>query len=1502
MIRVVRFFNLPLALAILFLITISCPLWAQTETTEPATWAEQQRKAVQTFYKLDQSNNYTESLQYADMNVLPIGIKQTLGNIEVTIAVSDMRWEKTHSELTLFARVKIPDEQDRLLYFGAQGVKLSHTGDIIGDASLVLMGDVPLSILGGTASLTLLGSFDNNTGRAKELTYVSVDCQGFREMGIAAEVAFPENLLVPVTAKGDSTGGKVKARFNTVVKDWSDILASVSLPPFMIKGLKGFVFTMSEAVFDQSDKRNDPNIVYPAGYQATYMIPGNEALWRGVYIRDLSVTLPKPFSDKSDIRPSFGGHNMLIDNNGVSGIFSATGVLPIDRGSASGWRFSVDQFSLALEANHLTEAKFSGQIGLPVTKDSTLGYDAVITANDEYVLKAKVLKDLRFDVLRAQAHLLPNSYIEFKVIDDKFKPEAMLHGTLSFAARLDGSNPQDTTKKALARFNGIEFRSLHLKTDAPRFTAEYFGYKGEIKLMNFPISVSNIGVRAQETEVALMMDINLTLSDNMFAGSTRLEFVGELKKEASGNEHWQYKTLKVSKISVDAQIAGTVQLKASLEILNDDPIYGDGYAGELSLTFSKVLEGMNVTARGMFGRKDFRYWFVDGRVKFPGSGLEVFPPTVFLQGFGGGISYHMKRDGVELAASPTGVKYVPDANTGLGLKSSVLFNIANENAINGEASFEIAFSKSGGLSFAGFYGYAKFMAKIPGAENVEQFVKDKAGKLQELEKTYVKDNGLASLEALKQYDPSGASLKIYQPSEPLGQQGFSAAMGIQYDFEKNSLHSTFDLYVTYAGGLVRGAASNNRAGWAVLHIDKKEWYLHMGTPTDRLGLKMGIAGISIETGSYLMMGSRIPASPPPPQEVADILKKDMAELDYMRDFNALGDGKGFALGASLKVATGDISFLILYANFQAGVGFDIMLKQYENVECYGRSGPVGMDGWYANGQSYVYLQGELGVKVNLWFLKTKVPIIQGAAAALLQAQLPNPVYLKGYLRVEFDVLGGLVSGSCNFKLTIGEKCDMVIPGGSPLDMRMISDLTPANNAEDVDVFTAPQAAFTMPVGKTFTVEGEKGAEIYRISLTEFSIKDNGKAIPGELTWNSKRDAASFLAHEVLPPNRKLHLMVRVGFEQWVYNKWVVVYTAGQKAEEYMERDFITGTAPDNIPVTNVAYSYPVMDQKYFLKDEFQSAYIQLKQGQSYLFSKDFKHEVHITESDGTIQPLDFVYNSGNNRLTYTLPPVSLQTDYAVNIVTLKKPGQESAEATTVSTTTTDSLSSITVKSNQAASVIRSDVGKVLLGYPFSTSRYATLKEKIDNTAKVRSIAGEVTYDVFNLQYDVRDMEPFEAVELVGSDISGGHPLVSAVALLDDAHYTDKIYPMLYKNYPVGGIRVERDKGQGPSPAAIGVVVSTNYQTALENGDYVTAGSRFPYIYDLFHIYKQDYTFLRSAIVNRFLGTKDAPKYEYIMTGTFPFMSWGYYNVQLQYSDPQGSKGTTAQFQYYNFIK
>lgn len=1495
-----------------FTLSAICGFAAVDRTESPVSSEESRQKALQIFTGLDESGKYSDMLSLpsalSEEIELPIGQDRTINNVVYALAISNVKFEHEYAELTVWGRVIIPqneklNESGRTLFFGGEGIKLSYDGNIIGDAFLTLLGDVTIPINNGAASLTLKGDFDMGTGRGNRSTYMSIDCSGFKELAISAEIAFSDQLLKPVNmATGDTIHGKVSAQIQTVVRDWNDILVDLSLPPFAICGLTGFIFEAQHVVFDFSDYHNAPSIVFPGHYEEKYMIPGNPDLWRGVYISALNVILPKQFSNRKNKgkRISFPGRNLIFDQNGVSGKFTAENILSLENGSAGSWAFSVDRFMIELEANQLSGAGFGGSIGLPVARNTQLAYDAFISPDNEYVMTVATKDTLAFDIWAARA-TLENSWVRLKVIGDKFLPEAMLSGSLNIAAGLKPSE-DGLNEKAVVQFNGIKFREMHLQTEAPYFSVKQLGYEGTFSLMNFPLSISKIECISTGQEVWLGFNAQVVLGISPFAmqAATRLEIVGSYAEE-DGRQRWKYKNTKVSEIKINAEVAQVFSINGELTILNDDPVYGDGFAGQVALEIKKALPGVRAEVRAIFGHKDFHYWLVDGSVSFGGSGILVFPPALKLSGFGGGAYYRMKRESGGGEGMPTGSVYSPDGERGLGLKAAILFNIGSKTAINGEASFEMAFNKTGGIAFIGIYGQAQILASIPGTENIEKFVSDKFGQIAQKEKEFLKSNPMETLQKLKLYDSNQAARDLFVGSGKLGQSGFAAAVGIQYDFNENSLHATFDLYVNVLGGMLKGTASGNRAGWSVLHIEPGEWYIHLGTPTDRLGLKFSLGGlITAETGAYLMTGSQIPGSPPPPRQVADILGLELDKLDYMRELNSLGNGRGFAFGTNFSIATGDITFLIIYANFQAGLGFDIMMKDYGDAQCNGHRGPVGINGWFANGQAYVYLQGELGIKIKLFFIRKKIPIIKAGAATLMQAKLPNPAWFAGYLGVKFDLLAGLIKGNIRLKITFGEECELVIPGGSPLGVNVISDLSPADATSQVDVFTAPQVAFTMPVGKSFEMDDDDGTKRFRLTLDEFSLLDNGTPLEGKLQWNANRDVVSLYTNDILPGKVKLKVLVRVGFEEMQKGQWATVYTGGKKAEERMEIAFETGEAPDVIPVSNVEYCYPVCEQHFFLPGELARGYIQLKRGQSYLFSPDLKHEIHFVETGGGMQRLAFNYNKGNNRIEYTIPGFTSGGKYSFNLLTLSKEGGNADNGQEL-VAVGDSDNDITLRKTKAGQVIQSDAGKSLFTYNFGVSRYRTLQEKVSqmplNRHSVWFSGGEIL-----LGYRLLNAEPFDLVDLTGNGFSGGKPLVAIAAVLDDPYYTQKLYPLIYRNYPLpGGITLRNREGSllGVPPVRA-IPIWPEYLTQLENGElngYVQLN--FPYFYNLPAYYKRDYYDLREQVVNRYLGTKLAGEYSDLMNGLFPAFDDGSYRARLEYRLPDGTRGTSVRFEFKN---
>ena len=221
----------------------------------------------------------------------------------------------------------------KTLYFGAEGVKLSYNGRIVGDAKLSLLGDINMPFNQNQWMLTLEGGKINkiNGESNNDNTYVVIDCDGIKELSLKGNVQISRNVLVPLDDKGAmlpeiGTNGKtnrVRGDFALKASDWNDLLVKVSMTPFAItkqtqdKDKGYFSFFVNNAVLDLSDLRTDASVVFP-NYYAThgYLIAGTET-WRGLYVQSLYVGLPQEFKteDHIDSRVSFQAQNLLIDSS-----------------------------------------------------------------------------------------------------------------------------------------------------------------------------------------------------------------------------------------------------------------------------------------------------------------------------------------------------------------------------------------------------------------------------------------------------------------------------------------------------------------------------------------------------------------------------------------------------------------------------------------------------------------------------------------------------------------------------------------------------------------------------------------------------------------------------------------------------------------------------------------------------------------------------------------------------------------------------------------------------------------------------------------------------------------------------------------------------------------------------------------------------------------------------------------------------------------------------------
>lgn len=1442
-------------------------------------------KVQEDFAIIESQNRFIDNLnigtgeQSSTAYNLPVGIKKIVGNIPFTLAITNVRFGNQYGELTLLMKMRIPQsgsKQDKELLFGATDVKITNTGDLVGDVKLSLLKNIPLS-LGNLGNVVFKGSLNDSTGRAESNTYVSLDCNGnFKELSIDADVILNQNTFSLISDRSKP----VTSSFKTVIHDWNDLIAEISLPAFEIKGAEGFEFSLSRATLDLSDLKNPVSFTPDPQYFREYFTLPDPDLWRGLYVDRFTLTFPEQFKNKqSGQKIILEASHLLIDENGITGDVTGKNILSLETGDASGWGFSVNDFKLSLLANNIKGFGFSGQIGIPISeKSQPRPYEAYIS-NNEYLFKVGLGENLSFDIFgQAQMRLDPTSYLLMQVKDRRFSPKLVLNGSMGIDK--DG-----------LKMEQVVFKKLAFATESPYFSVESVEYGGEVKLNNFPVTISDIRFKTANDLAMLGFDIKVNLMQEKIAAGGRLELASQYT-----DGRWKFKGLNIGAIKLEnTQLAG-FSLDGEIRIEKDHPIYGNYFGGYIQATFGALSSGLKVGVTSVFGNKDFRYWYVEGQAEFKGTGIPVGP--VFLNGFTGGAYYRM---------SPTGGSklqaYAPDDKVSLGLKAGVSYHVGSKQALNGDALFEMNFLSSGGIKNIRFYGSAQFMSPL-----------DMSGKLGKLGDMYKKaqakvENISNSLTDKLPGNMSGSDItkKILPDLKLSG--AINAYMAMDYDFPAKTFDADFRVMVYAPGGILRGTGNNNEAGWAKLHCSPQSWYVHVGTPNNPVGLKLGLGPLSLSTQSYFMLGDKL-ENPVVPKEVIDILGITPQEADYMKSPDLAAAGKGVAFGSRFSFDTGDMTFLILYARFMAGAGFDIMLRDMSNYACEGSNTPVGMDGWYANGQCYAYLSGELGVKIKLLFIKKKITVIKGSTAALLQARLPNPTWIGGQLAVRLNVLGGLIKANMKMKMSFGNDCKLVAINGdsSPLDMPLIADLTPYDKDSDVDVFLSPQATFNMPLGEPFDIEDEGGnIKSYRIKLADFSITDSkNQKVEGKVKMNKANDAATFESKEILPPYNDMKVSVSVNFEEYKGGSWSVVSQNGNIARESKEASFKTGGAPNYIPLTNISYCYPVVGQRNFFKEETNAGYVQLKKGQSYLFPDNFTYDANFSAKNGNMAKAAFRYSSSDSRINYSLPDIVNQTDYELVFAasTGGQTGQPSETRKTIGTLTDAEGESFSVDyMQQAAQKITKDGVLEVLKYPFRTSRYNTFGQKL-SVLQLEPTSRYVNTDVRSLLLKSHDSyEIFDEAELTGNGYTAGAPLISAEAMMDNDYYTKDIAPLVYNWYPQKGITITgRDVNEYGVPPSKAFPLYDGYLGYISGDAFNDFMSKIlPFVYELPYYYSKDYYELRTKAVNSFDKGINMQPLMPLINSHFLFIRQGNYKATFRYNLPGGKAGTNRQMDYINTL-
>jgi hypothetical protein len=1481
---------------------------------------------------------YVEQLTGNELVQLPIGISgHTTDGFKADMVIVNAKILPQYIELTAFARIET-QFQNIHLYFAADKLKLSHDGGVIGDWKLYLLGNETLPQIGNKILMTILGGdIKKADGSINGGSYVEFDCNGFKSFKFKSDIRLARSLVVPVNATGvriahtididtdKEAFGKNKEKYVGATLDitasgWNDLLIQIDLPSFELEKLNGWTFKLQNAVVDLSDNQNAPNIVFPPAYTTQGIFPnGNQNTWRGFYAQQVSIKMPKQFNDKKgNTRTEFQANKLLVDNNGVSGDFRGYNVL--EGGSATGWQFKIDTVQVKLEINRIKMSKITGSIK-PAATNSELKFTGFF--NEQlYRLTVKVDKS-DFKMFKGKLIFEQNSWVKMELDNNsnEFKASAFLNGTMSLGKNATtpqvtpvpptppvpvpnpstppagGTTPTPTTPPVVATtansnndfydFNGIVFQNLALKSyEMPYIQASYFGYPGDCKFGNFPLQFENIHLvtpSVNEVGLAFRMTLNLMESAGISAAAG-LKIIGRF--ENTDFQSYKYDRIVVDEIRVDLEKSG-FKINGGLQFFENDLIYGDGFKGDLSVNFPKLdIAG---GAKALFCSKDFRFWYVDFFIQNNSNG------KFGIEKVEGGLSYKMKRTDGNMIFNFAKSAYVPSATNGFTFRAGVKAKFGSTTSFKAKAFLEMEYNTTGGLNRIYFLGEGAMMGDQASSN-------DESGAT--LKETVSKYNNQLEDPVLKEsyaaFMAQGKFLDISKRTHPVSEVAKDGKLGlfvsIEKDFVNNSFDGLFEVYCKLEG--FKGAGPNNLLGMVHMYSSPAKSYLHIGTPTQRLGAEFMVGPYNVGVGAYFMTGDGLPSQLTPHPRILEILGSGI--INNNRTVASLSDGKGFAFGLNFSIGVGR-DFGWFYAFLEAGGGFDIMHRQYIGVSCAGRPGPVGNDGWYSMGQVYAYLWGEAGLRVKLFGLKKNIKILELGVAALLRGEFPNPAHLEGYLGIYYNVMGGLISGRFSFKVEIGEKCEFV-GLSNPLGISVIASVSP-DNETNVDVFKKPQIAFNYAMLQPFNIEDVNGnAKTVRINLKKYELFTGTTPITGELTWTDNNTKVNFTSTDILPPNTLITAKAEVGMEQQSGGGWVPLTGGDGSARELKEFTFTTGSAPEYIPLTNIKYTYPVIDANNFYPQEHQNVYIKLKQGQDYLFNgsvQNWNLKGEILQGDQRKVQNTLAYDFTANKISFPYTTINTSTTYGLKLMAYPQ-GNSTTGAPAINVnnnagslsdnTNATTTNTQTIANNTAAAQNNANANKLFLEYNFITSQHNTFTDKMNSIQRTGNLIEALTLsgDIHALYYKTANYELFNKEELIGTQYTD-KSLIKSEAVLDDSYYTQNIYPLIYQNYPLdSNIYVSnRNTISLGMPPIRSIDIPSIYLYNLEiNPNEIELKRKLPFRYNLPSVYRSDYGEIKYKIVNRYLSPiVNFQKYEefkYIIDAVFLPITPGSYKIKFSY--------------------
>ncbi len=1294
----------------------------------------------------DEINGYLEeparwlTLYQEGKMALPLSLDREINGERYHLGLMDMTFTPNRARMKVVANVDLPfggDIGDQILSFGSQ-LCFGPNG-LEPHFMLYRIDDLNLTGSEGHYDVWIKGVGEATTLDSTKVTYLDWDCHGFRKVHLAGEIDFSRDDFLPINDQQEVIAGdeRLKATFRMSYTRGTNIIAALDFNhPFEHTDLPDWQFTVNNAFVDYSELENPPDIEFPEGYEDESVFNADFTnLWEGVFIKNIVVRVPeryKSFNQTGNL--TLLANNLIIDGEtGFSGFIQANNVIEYPNGNLDGWQYSLDTIRLKWVSNDFRMGRLDGKIRIAgLEEDEFLSYFALLNRDEvnveddeeteeveegtstattlEFVCEPNTDIDYTFESLHSTLKFTQDSRLS---IDYQTGAGWDVLATLNGSLTLEDDWANQIQQIPGVNFRGIEFQGFQIGNKVGFETGNWSlasppktvgGYPVNLRDVTLERELSTDGVR-----LGLAFNFDLNISEVLSAEAS-LAVWAKLHMPQDGAHYVEADGVAMSDYELTKDF-GIVELSGDIGYFEDDPVYGNGFGGDIQAKFN-IGDGYEAQVLFMSGRTvrvtpdtgHYRYWLLDAYTNIPRTPLFA---GLYLSGVGGGIYHNMQmqveEDENDFFQSFT---FLPNEDVDLGLALAARVETEEESTFNADARLTAEFADYS-INLIDFRGRGYFMTKVSKRENPQ----------------------------------------------------FLAELSLQIDFTEGILAGNVDAYINVEDDWLKGNSSNSPdnntpgyAGSASMYFDTDGvWRILIGQPNSPISVSFKNMA---SAQAYFMLGNAIP------------------QVEFGDGFSvgvSTNMVSGIAFGADLSFDTGKKTFLIFYGQFQAHLGFDVAIQQSSDVVCPEASGGVrGINGWYAQGMLRAGFYGAVGITVDLLLVSGDFEIFSIGADIDLLAKLPNPSYFVGRLSGHYSILAGAISGHCNFKVELGSDC--TDPNAPPVAFTAIGQVVPAEN-EAIEVYAFPQASFNLKMNTPITLLDDNGDEhIYRAQVQAFQIKDGNTIVANNFVLNDNLSLATLKQQRWLEGNSTYQIYLAVKWQERINNNWEDVYLNGSLYLETRSHSFQTKDRPDHIPEEMVVVTYPLNRQRFYLQGEHNQGLVRMNQLpvlDDNLISGTYAVRLIRLHPNDTLPEVPF---NLSQQVQFALPPLEHQRIYRVELVRresspvnlnaiLSTFGQQAQVATlaTMDSVVTqvfdqeiqDDGSWLAQRTNTIeGQTLGLTPEKVIYSYHFKTSSYNTLEEKLTAMTSLGTrYVNNGDKELMALDYQLA--EAFDEYDLVG---------------------------------------------------------------------------------------------------------------------------------------------------------